>query len=1037
MTINKASLNATVDNLTKIQGNPNPTLTLTYTGFVNGETTAVLTRQAVLTTTATTGSAAGSYPITFSTNPTATNYTITTVNGTLTVLSATYDWTGVNSINWSTPQNWSIGGVQQTVNYPGTGNADVVHIGVAASAIVNQPTLAATTAKTIATLVFGNAQGATTLTVNTGVTLTISNFTINANTTANLINNGPININQNYTTSLTSTINLSGSNTFSVALNNITNNAAISQANGASLSLNANSFFSQLTNNGALTQNGTGTTTLTSSAFLNNRAPINQNGTGIFNGNAPEISNTSTITQSGATGTFNLNSTSGGFLGNITNSGTITQSGGGTMAITNPLNTFFPMTNSGTIGQTGAGTITFAGDFTNSNGSVVQQTATATGALKFTNAYINQGGTTTFGPDPSAVFFSDDFTNTSGTTTFGTGLATFNSGASAGNPTNITMTPNASLTFINVAFNTGHYALRTGNGSTSPYILASSGIMTLSNAAVIDFTPGVGLKLKSDATGSATIATIPANCTITASNKVSVERFIQGSADITKRGYRLLSSTVYTATPASAGSDANAGNSFDLQYLRNSNVFLSGANGAANGFNMTSTNNPTIYLFREDETPPPTINTPFTTGYNWKGVTNLTGADLIPSFATGTTSFGNQNNVFDQTVQLPVGNGVLFFFRGGGTTNINYYTAPFANPADGLLTQKGTLNTGTITVKLWYNYGDIPYTTHAATTAPLSSGFALVGNPYPSTINLESYNNASLLNGMTGTVTNFFYEFNEASKQYGVYQTGQATDPADASEFPAGFINTNSASNYIASGQGFFATALPTGGTLTFNETAKINTQPNAANFLKFMGKPKATASRPTPFLHLNMNLDSANYDDIVIKFNSNASTKFDKREDAVDVGGNAPLENLSSLSSDSVKLAINTMPFPGLQPSVVKLFAGAPNSGTFTMNVAALKMPQLYKVWLKDSFTGDSVDLKKTTKYSFTIDKTNAATFGANRFTVVFSQDTANAYRLLNFTPKKWQTSKRCRPPGQPKTRKTIPTLPLSAVPTTGKRLT
>src|SRR5262249_45666349 len=69
-----------------LQGDPLPTLTATITGFVNGDTPAVVTGAASLTTTATSASDAGSYPITVSAGTlTAANYMFTFVNGTLMV----------------------------------------------------------------------------------------------------------------------------------------------------------------------------------------------------------------------------------------------------------------------------------------------------------------------------------------------------------------------------------------------------------------------------------------------------------------------------------------------------------------------------------------------------------------------------------------------------------------------------------------------------------------------------------------------------------------------------------------------------------------------------------------------------------------------------------------------------------------------------------------------------------------------------------------------------------------------------------------
>ncbi|EHQ25599.1 MBG domain-containing protein [Mucilaginibacter paludis] len=84
LTVSKAALTITATNQSKVYGSVNPALTASYSGFVNGETQSVLTTQASLSTTATTASAAGIYPITVN-GAAATNYTISYVNGTMTV----------------------------------------------------------------------------------------------------------------------------------------------------------------------------------------------------------------------------------------------------------------------------------------------------------------------------------------------------------------------------------------------------------------------------------------------------------------------------------------------------------------------------------------------------------------------------------------------------------------------------------------------------------------------------------------------------------------------------------------------------------------------------------------------------------------------------------------------------------------------------------------------------------------------------------------------------------------------------------------
>ena len=83
-TINKAMLTITANDCTKEEGEENPELTVSYSGFVNGEDETVLTTQPTVTTTATTSSPEGTYPITVS-GAEAANYDFTYVDGTLTV----------------------------------------------------------------------------------------------------------------------------------------------------------------------------------------------------------------------------------------------------------------------------------------------------------------------------------------------------------------------------------------------------------------------------------------------------------------------------------------------------------------------------------------------------------------------------------------------------------------------------------------------------------------------------------------------------------------------------------------------------------------------------------------------------------------------------------------------------------------------------------------------------------------------------------------------------------------------------------------
>jgi hypothetical protein len=90
LTVIKAALTVTTVAATKIYGAANPAFTVTYATWLNGDTAAVLGGTLVFTTTATVSSAVGSYDVTPG-GLTSSNYTITFVKGTLTVL---YRWDG-------------------------------------------------------------------------------------------------------------------------------------------------------------------------------------------------------------------------------------------------------------------------------------------------------------------------------------------------------------------------------------------------------------------------------------------------------------------------------------------------------------------------------------------------------------------------------------------------------------------------------------------------------------------------------------------------------------------------------------------------------------------------------------------------------------------------------------------------------------------------------------------------------------------------------------------------------------------------------
>src|SRR5208337_2435513 len=132
LTVATASLTITAVNQTKVYGAALPTLTASYSGFVNGDTAANLTAQPTLTTTATVASHVGNYAITAS-GAVDSDYTISYASGTFSVTSAALTITAVN-------QTKAYGAVvpSLTASYSGFVNGD------SAASLTTQPTLATT-----------------------------------------------------------------------------------------------------------------------------------------------------------------------------------------------------------------------------------------------------------------------------------------------------------------------------------------------------------------------------------------------------------------------------------------------------------------------------------------------------------------------------------------------------------------------------------------------------------------------------------------------------------------------------------------------------------------------------------------------------------------------------------------------------------------------------------------------------------------------------------------------------------------------------
>ncbi|HWD86848.1 MAG TPA: hypothetical protein VG367_01895 [Mucilaginibacter sp.] len=138
--------------------------------------------------------------------------------------------------------------------------------------------------------------------------------------------------------------------------------------------------------------------------------------------------------------------------------------------------------------------------------------------------------------------------------------------------------------------------------------------------------------------------------------------------------------------------------------------------------------------------------------------------------------------------------------------------------------------------------------------------------------------------------------------------------------------------------------------------------------------------------LRLRLAKDSTNYDETAFLFNHTAGFDYDPAGDAPYVAGYGQ-ESLASLSSDGHDLAISTIPFKAGTPIKLDVNAGA--SAPFVLKISYLKdIPADIQVIIRDKYLKDSANVR-TGPYKFNIIKSDTATYGSNRFSVVFRNQT------------------------------------------------
>lgn len=248
-----------------------------------------------------------------------------------------------------------------------------------------------------------------------------------------------------------------------------------------------------------------------------------------------------------------------------------------------------------------------------------------------------------------------------------------------------------------------------------------------------------------------------------------------------------------------------------------------------------------------------------------------------------------------------------------------------------------------------------------------TQGFNLIGNPYPSPID---WNSAT---GWTKTnIDNALYFFSAGTtNQYtGTYST-----------YINGVSSNGIASNIIAAMQGFFIHvsngAFPVSASLSVNNNAR-NTNPSTT----FLGL--TSPQGPPPLLRLSAGFtDEIASDPMVIYFNNEATTAFDKKMDALKLMNTHPgVPNLYAVATDTARLSIDALPYP-VDSLTVPLGLKTAKDGWLLFNATNFEqIPPGLHIYLSDTRSGINQDLQQQPMYRISLTAGDCI----NRFFLKFS---------------------------------------------------
>ncbi len=335
---------------------------------------------------------------------------------------------------------------------------------------------------------------------------------------------------------------------------------------------------------------------------------------------------------------------------------------------------------------------------------------------------------------------------------------------------------------------------------------------------------------------------------------------------------------------------------------------VTGPGGYTNGFVATQTNAPSAWYFNPLTGAWVSYTSAYAPAGNWN---QYQGVYAMVRGAKGEGIFGQQNYTVSET------------------------TVDFT----------GEINQHGVTIPL------------VTTTTPSALNYNLVGNPYPSDVDLTA-----AIGTLSNNAWSAYWVWNSTMVQSGL--TNQNNMPVYG-KFEA-ILN---AAPMVLPSSSAFMVAVSAADNITFQESYKSTGTPHAGLF-------KTTTGSEILELKVFSDTNTFYWDKMYLVIDANASDSEEVHDASKPLGGNV---NLFAYSADGKKQSVGAFPY-GLG-KVVPLGFPSTELRTFTFQVSAFTIDATHPLYLHDKYLNTLTQLQANTSYTFTV--TNDTNTSTNRFEI------------------------------------------------------